>query len=200
MVKYPQMKFAASVLVALLVHASAFAGARVEVLTLPPSVFVDTEVSTNIVVNRRRNDVKAFSVYMELAGSVSNSVQIAFGRDADGDGNLAPGETALVLGWRTRRWFVEDVRRGARHFEPASAAAAQRFLRMSVRTDDKFAPMHASFTNEAGACFAALSHPVPAFLFDREWNLAKVTRRGAVPPGEWCRVDSDYRKLSISLR
>ena len=40
--------------------------------------------------NRRRNDVKAFGVSMELAGSVSNSVQIAFGRDADGDGNLAP--------------------------------------------------------------------------------------------------------------
>ena len=31
MVKYPQMKFAASVLVALLVHVSAFAGARVVV-------------------------------------------------------------------------------------------------------------------------------------------------------------------------
>ena len=179
---------------------SAFAAERVEVLTLPPSVFADTEVSTNIVVNRRRNDVKAFSVYMELAGSVSNSVQIAFGRDADGDGNLAPGETALVLGWRTKRWFVEDVRRGSRHFEPASATAAQRFLRMSVRTDEKFVPLRAAFTNEAGECFAALSRPAAAFLFDREWNLAKVTRRGVAPPGEWCRVDSDYRKLAISLR
>ena len=194
------MKFGAAILMMALLAFSAFAAERVEVLTLPPSVFADTEVSTNIVVNRRRNDVKSFSVHMELAGSVSNSVQIAFGRDADGDGNLAPGETALVLGWRTNRWFVEDVRKGARHFEPASATAAQRFLRMSVRTDDKFAPMRASFTNETGACFAALSHPVPAFLFDREWNLAKVTRRGVAPPGEWCRVDSDYRKLAISLR
>ena len=192
------MKFGAAIFVVVLFALSALAAERVEVLTLPPSLFADTEVSTNVVVNRRRNDVKAFDVSMELAGSVSNSVQIAFGRDADGDGNLAPGETALVIGWRTRRWFVEDVRRGVRHFEPASAA--QRFLRMSVRTDDKFAPMHASFTNETGACFAALSHPVPAFLFDREWNLAKVTRRGAAPPGEWCRVDSDYRKLAISLR
>ena len=79
---------------------SASAADRVEVLTLPPSLFADTEVSTNIVVNRRRNDVKAFGVSIELAGSGSNSVQIAFGRDTDGDGNLAPGETALVLGWR----------------------------------------------------------------------------------------------------
>ena len=194
------MKVNAAILMMALLAFPAFAAERVEVLTLPPSVFADTEVSTNIVVNRRRNDVKAFDVSMELAGSVSNSVQIAFGRDTDGDGNLAPGETALVLGWRTNRWFVEDVRKGARHFEPASAAAAQRFLRMSVRTDEKFVPLRAAFTNEAGECFAALSRPAPAFLFDREWNLAKVTRRGAAPPGEWCRVDSDYRKLAISLR
>ena len=195
-----RMKFGAAIMVVAILSFSALAAERIDVLTLPPSLFADSEVSTNIVVNRRRNDVTAFCASIDLASSVSNSVQIAFGRDADGNGDLAPRETALVLGWRTGRWFVEDVRRGARHFEPASAAAAQRFLRMSVRTDGKFAPVRAAFTNEAGACFAALSHPAPAFLFDREWNLAKVTRRGVAPPGEWCRVDSDYRRLAISLR
>ena len=100
------MKSGAAILMMALLAFSAFAAERVEVLTLPPSLFADTEVSTNVVVNRRRNDVKAFDVSMELAGSVSNSVQIAFGRDADGDRNLAPGETALVLGWRTNHWFV----------------------------------------------------------------------------------------------
>ena len=39
MVKYPQMKFAASVLVALLVHASAFAGASA---VSEGSKFIDT--------------------------------------------------------------------------------------------------------------------------------------------------------------
>ena len=51
MVKYSQMKFAASVLVALLVHASAFAGARVVVPSLPEAVTPDAEVSTNIELN-----------------------------------------------------------------------------------------------------------------------------------------------------
>lgn len=72
------MKFGAAILVVVLFALSALAAERVEVLTLPPSLFADTEVSTNIVVNRRRNDVKAFDVSMELAGAVSNSVQIAF--------------------------------------------------------------------------------------------------------------------------
>jgi len=48
MVKYPQMKFAAVVLVALLVHASAFAGARMVVPSLPEAATPDAEVSTNI--------------------------------------------------------------------------------------------------------------------------------------------------------
>ena len=43
MVKYAYMKFAASVLVALLVHASAFAGARVVVPQLPPSPYDPSE-------------------------------------------------------------------------------------------------------------------------------------------------------------
>ena len=51
MVKYPQMKFAATVLVALLVHASAFAGERVVVPSLPEAVRPDAEVSTNIALN-----------------------------------------------------------------------------------------------------------------------------------------------------
>ena len=48
MVKYPQMKFAAAVLVALLFYASAFAGARMVVPSLPEAATPDAEVSTNI--------------------------------------------------------------------------------------------------------------------------------------------------------
>jgi len=200
MVKYSLVKLAVSIYVFAILSFPAVAAGRVEVPTLPPSLFMDSEVSTNVVVNRMRNDVKVFDVSLDLAASVSNSVQIAFGRDADGDGDLAPGETALVVGWRTRRWFVEDVRRGVRHFEPASDASGPRFLRMSVRTDDGFAPESAAFTNETGACFADLSRPAPAFLFDRSWNLAKVTRRGVAPHGEWCCIDNDYRKFYLILR
>lgn len=49
-VKYPQMKFAASVLVALLVHASAFAGVRMVVPSLPEAATPDAEVETNDAV------------------------------------------------------------------------------------------------------------------------------------------------------
>ncbi len=80
------------------------------------SPFLDTEVSTNIALNATRNDVREFNVCIDLAGTVSNGVQIAFGRDADEDGDLAPEETRLVLGWRRGRYFVEDVVGETRYF------------------------------------------------------------------------------------
>jgi len=52
------------------------------------SPFLDTEISTNVFFNVSRNDVKVFDVRIELASSVSNCVQVAFGCDANGDGEV----------------------------------------------------------------------------------------------------------------
>ena len=67
-----------------------------DVGTLPLSPYPDTEVWTNVPFGSARTDVKSSEVVMRLAGSASNCVQAAFGRDADGDGDLAPEETGLV--------------------------------------------------------------------------------------------------------
>lgn len=85
---------------------------------------LDTESSTNVAFNVRRNDVKVFDVRIEQASSVSNCVQVAFGRDADADGDLSPDEADLVLGWRAGRYFVEDVSAEERTFEPNACRVA----------------------------------------------------------------------------
>ncbi|MGN0851970.1 MAG: hypothetical protein ACI4Q3_01180 [Kiritimatiellia bacterium] len=165
------------------------------------SPFLDTEVSTNVSFNVSRNDEKAFDVRIELASSVSNCVQIAFGRDADGDGDLAPEETGLVLGWRAGRYFVEDVAGEARHFEPEDVSdGGSRFLHLNVATDAAFVPKRASFGSGAGACFAEIAAASPPWLFSAEWNLLKVTRRGAAPAGELCRIRNDCRFFRVVFR
>ena len=40
----------------------------------------------------------------------SNNVQIAFGKDTDADGDLAPEETQVTLGFDCGEWFVRDER------------------------------------------------------------------------------------------
>lgn len=166
---------------------------------LPASVYLDTEVSTNVAFNVGRSDAKTFEVKMELSGSVSNCVQVAFGRDADEDGDLAPDEADFVLGWRGGRYFVEDVAGESRRFAEASELAEHaRFLHMTVMNGKNLAPKTASFISESGVCFADIG--AQSYLFSTNWNLAKVTRRGAVPASEWCRIVNSYRSFAISFR
>ncbi len=162
------------------------------------SPFLDTEVSTNIAFNATRNDVREFNVRIDLAGTVSNGVQIAFGRDVDEDGDLAPEEMRLVLGWRCGRYFVEDVVGETRSFD--ASAETGRFLQMRVSTDQSYVPKTATFTNEVGACFADLTAACPPWLFCADWNLLKVTRRGTHSADEICRIDSVYRFFRFFIR
>ena len=186
---------------AALLSLSALSAPAFTVPELPPSAFADSEVSTNVAFNVRRSDVRTFDVRIELASSVSNCVQVAFGRDADGDGDLSPEETGLVLAWRGGRYCVENVPEGARIAEtPASAGAAARFLHMRVATDGNFRPRTASFANEAGPCFAGLSAAVPDWLCRPDWNLLRVTRRGAASAAERCEVSCDYESFVIRVR
>ena len=171
------------------------------VLDLPPAAYADTEVSSNVVFNATRGDAKFFDVRLELTGTVSNNVQIAFGRDADGDGDLALEETGLVLAWRGGRYCVEDVPESERIVEAAASESyGLRFLHMRVMTGRDFKPRTASFTNEAGPCFAGLSASAPDWLYRPEWNLLKVTRRGVDSSSEWCRVECDYRTFVIRIK
>ena len=174
--------------------------ARVVVVgTQPESSYRDTEFSTNVVFNVSRNDTKKFEVRLELSGTISNCVQVAFGQDEDGNGDLAPEETDLILGWRRGRYFVEDVEGQMRHFTLSSDQVGDaRFLQLTVTTDVNFAPKTAAFMSESGACFADLG--VPSYLFCSRWNLAKVSRRGADATFEQCRISNDYRKFVIRIK
>ena len=112
MVKYPQMKFAASVLVALLVHASAFAGARVVVPSLPEAVTPDAEVSTNIALNVDAARLQTLTLSVEFDSCVTNEVLVAIGADADDDGDLSVDEAAIVFGCDCGAWYRAELRTG----------------------------------------------------------------------------------------
>lgn len=168
---------------------------------LPMSPYADTEISTNVAFNVTRGDAKFFDVRLELTGTVSNNVQIAFGCDADGDGELALEETDLVLAWRGGRYCVENIAESERIVEDSvSENDAARFLHMRVMTDRNLKPRMVSFVNEAGPCFAGLSASVPDWLYRTDWNLLKVTRRGVDVASEQCRITNEYRRFLISIK
>ena len=180
--------------------ASAFASARVEVPTLPLGEYADTEVSTNIAFRTSRRGVRTFDVRIAYTGSASNCVEVAFGRDADGNGDLSAEEMRLLLGWRGGRRFVEDVAADERIYEDAEPVSGRRLLALSVEAGESLVPRRASFTCESGPCFDSLAAHPPRFLCDSSWNLVKVVRRGEPAADEWCRVEHAGPTFSVKVR
>ena len=171
---------------------------------LPDSPWADTEISTNVAFNAERSDAREFGVEMSFTGTASNCLQVAFGRDADGDGDLSPEETAMLLGWRAGSYFIEDAAGCVRYAEEAAVTGTTlpdaRLLSFRVALDGAFRPRAVAATNEAGACFPALAGAAPAWLYGTDWNLMKLTRRGVDAVGETVSVECLYRFFRISIR
>ncbi len=108
------MKVLFTILAALM---SVAACAAVVSPTLPTPEWPDHEAATNaalpVATWRKRGH---FDVRMSVAAG-TNLVQLAFGRDADGDGELSRAETALVVGRGIGEAFVEDVAARQRYAE-----------------------------------------------------------------------------------
>jgi hypothetical protein len=156
-------------------------------------------VSTNIPFNAMRSDVREVRMHFTFEGVSSNCIQVAFGRDADGDGVLSFGETDAVYGWRNGRYFAEDVKAGVRTEEPE--AATGRALSVRMRMTKESLPAHFAATNGVGvAVLGDIASSVPTWVYRPEWNLMRVTRRGPGVPAEWFLCDVKYDEFFLSMR
>ena len=93
------MKFMFSLLAMFVAGGVALANSFV----LPPqgaSAFADTEVSTNVVLRTLDDGPgrKILDLSLSIDGTASNCLQVAFGRDLNGNGVLEPFETDTVYG------------------------------------------------------------------------------------------------------
>ena len=189
---------ALSTVLAVLVSATAF-GLHVELRPGAAPECVSTEVSTNVSFNAARSDVREVRMHFTFEGVSSNCIQVAFGRDADGDGVLSFAETDAVYGWRNGRYFAEDVKAGARTEEAEAATGRSLSVRMRLTKDSL--PADFAATNGAGvAVLENLASSVPEWLYRPEWNLIRVTRRGSGVPAEWFLCDVRYNELFLIMR
>ena len=97
-----------SVLTAVVVGMHAFARTIV-VPTQPVSPYADTEISTNVVIQTGRTDVRDVKIRLQLDGTPTNNLEIAFGCDANTNGVLDVSEIETVYGWRARRQLYRCV-------------------------------------------------------------------------------------------
>ena len=165
-----------------------------QTIVVPPVLapeFADTEVSTNIAV--RVSDEHAHEIGMSFAlhgASISNCLQVAFGRDVDGDGVLGVNESETLFGWRNGRYFAENMPGGVRVEEVASDGGTSRVFTVNFRLSKGRGLRHFTATNETGvAVFTNFSASAQGWLYNPEWNVMRVTRRGPGVPDEWFSCD-----------
>ena len=146
-------------------------GARQQNLAqLAPSQFADTEVSTNVPCVLDLPSLKEYRIGLGLVGTPSNNVEVALGRDADGDGTLSLDEAAISLAWDCGEWIGRGMR--------------------DEGWGMRDVPLVTSGPDTNGVVMAEIAVAVsnhkakPAWLYDRTWNLVRVTRRGVDDPEE----------------
>lgn len=166
----------------------------------PVSPYADTEVSTNVVLQTSRSDVREVKLHLQLEGTPTNDLEVAFGRDVNTNGVLDVSEVETVYGWRGGRYFIENVRTWKRFETEAAVNATCGVIDVQLKNDRNYVP--ALFTASCGdeTAFQDFSTSPPAWLFRREWNMMRVVRRGASVPPEWVRCSVGYEFFYIHLR
>ena len=178
-----------------------FAAAPRHVSNMPDSPYLDTEVSTNIVFKSSQNELRKIDVDMEFVGTPTNNVQIAFGHDADADGDLSDEESQLVFGWKSGRRFLSlPFEEYSISDEAAAQEAGPHRLHFVAQFNGQERPVSFSVRDNALACltdFVAQAHDWPGV---GSWNICKVTRRGVNEALEQIDVDAESATFVISIR
>lgn len=143
---------------------------------LPPVAYADTETVTNVPFAAWEKGLREFRFDLEFTGTASNCVEMAFGTDADGDGELSDGEADLLAGWDCGELFVADNATDVRHSEARPSGAHSFSCVCAMRPGGKMARV--SFTDNAEAAFAGLAAAQPAWMHSPSWNMVRLVGRG----------------------
>jgi hypothetical protein len=164
-------------LAVLAVSASAAAPAaeRIRVGDLGEPRFADRETSATFALPAASG--RNWRLTLSLAGTPSNRVEVAFGRDADTNGVLDAEETAATAGWDRGVWAVSGGGGlGERHTAEPSGGT----LTLDIRLPASGGASPAAAFRDGGGPLAFAGLPAaPGWLDPRLWDTARLTARGA---------------------
>ena len=192
---------ARSILCAVVAAVSIGASARTVVVpTMPVSPYADTEVSTNVAINKAQ--ISYSDLEFHFSGTPTNNLELAFGTDVNTNGVLDAEEVETRFGWRSGRYFIENALTWERFVsEPASGTQN---LSVEMHLGIRYALQQVKRVDVTGTNTSAFGELVsgvpPAWLWRREWNLMCATRRGTEPPSDWLEYKSGHYGFSLRLR
>lgn len=178
------MKSSVSIFGLLFATAVIATAATVSFAPLPNSVYLDTEVTTNCTMTAWNHLMRTFHFTLIFDATPSNNVQIAFGRDANGNGILSAEETDAKIGWDCGVWFMENVSTGVLFSETTGVVTARKSLSFEMRFSEDAILRNLSVRDGASPIFTSLTDHPPFWLYSPSWDLMRLTARGLGAPNE----------------
>ena len=176
----------------------------VEVGGLPAWEFADTEVSTNVPFAFPQANVKHFFLSMELAGTPSNNVQVAFGRDANTNGVLEVEESGFAIGWDCGRWRVRegigDSGLGSGEWTAAEVTTNRvKVLDVDLRVANARGRRIVSTENGVALDWGE-DRKLPRAMYDNSWDTLRLTVRGVDQTDESLRAAVRVEGMKVIVR
>ena len=175
-------------LIALSASALSAAAVTVDVPRLPAPAHANWEASADTAIPTNTTDnLRVFRLEMTFGATLSNNVQVAFGRDdLPADGFLETEETALIVGWDRGEWFLRPRGLRERYTFPSAVTNGTRTLTADIRVSPQGAPRSVTFKDDEGVfTFDGLTlTAADDWLSPGQWTNLRVTARGATETNE----------------
>ena len=143
---------------------------------LPPVVNADTETVTNVAFTAWEQGLREFRFDLEFTGTPSNNVEMAFGTDADGNGELSDGEVAVLAGWDCGELFIANNATEERFTEASTTGAHVFSCVCEMRSNGRV--VNVACSNDSSTVFLDLATAKPTWLHSLDWNMVRLTGRG----------------------
>lgn len=166
---------------------------------MPRGGYADTEATTNIPFAFGPQDARSFQFELSLAGTPSNNVQLAFGRDADSDGVLVAEETDMTFAWDCGGWRIVNCEAGDVIESGAATANDVKTLTWNLRLRQG-RPKRLVVSENGVPIFTELANTPEPWFHSPEWDILRLTVRGIDAPQESVRVGMEISGYRIIMR
>ena len=147
--------------------------AALNVGSLPPVEHLDCEVSTNVVLATSPS-MSEMEFTLSLFSTPSNIVEVAFGTDADLDGDISRKETELVVGSECGVWQIVDSNDGNKYIYAESLGDNE--FKWNAWMPKNYDSKRINVSLNGQPIFVQL--PYDMFVFKRSWTHFKIISRG----------------------
>ena len=147
--------------------------ATLNVGSLPPIEHIDCEVSTNIVL-ATSPDMSEMEFPLSLSSTPSNVVEVAFGTDADLDGDISRKETELIVGCECGVWQIVDPKNGNKYIYGESSGDSE--FKWNAWMPKNYDSKRINVSLNGQPVFTQI--PADMFVFKRSWTHFKIISRG----------------------